>query len=362
MDDRAKPASKGTVVISLAIVGYGYWGPNIVRIVRQTDHATLKICCDSNPQQLAVLSRKHPDVSTTLDFQDVLDDPAIQAVILATPISTHHALAKQALLHGKHVLVEKPMTDRLEDAVELNELASVNRLTLMVNHTFLYSPPIIKIREIIQSGELGKVFFINMMRVNLGMHSSRSNVIWDLGAHDLSILSYWLNEQPSEIQAFGRDCIAKGVHDVAYLNMRFPSGPVVNVNVSWLSPSKYRNTIIVGSRKMLVFDDTRNEEKIKIYDRGIDVKPPDSFGEFQLTYRTGDIVIPALESKEPLSDMIAHFIDCVMHHKKPRSDGQNGLDVVRTLHFAMKSLRENSGVQYLSDPWLAASESAMKVI
>lgn len=351
-----------TDAVSVGVVGYGYWGPNLVRVIQQMDHASLRICCDANPSRLAALSRKYPGSLATLHYRDVLDDPVVQAVILATPIETHYPLAKQALLRGKHVLVEKPMTNRLEHAVELNELARRNQLVLMVNHTFLYSPPVIKIREIIRTGELGEIYFINMTRVNLGIHSSRSNVIWDLGAHDLSILLYWLDEFPSEIQAFGRDCVQADVHDVAYLNMRFPSGPIANVNVSWLSPGKYRSTVIVGSRKMLVFDDTRSEEKIKIYDRGIDMKPPEGFGEYQLTYRTGDIISPHLDTREPLYEMASHFVDCVSARKTPQTDGQNGLDVVRALHLAIKSLQENGRTQGGTPRWADRGEKLIGIV
>jgi predicted dehydrogenase len=261
----------------------------------------------------------------------------IDAVLIATPISTHYQLARQALLSGKHVFVEKPLADNSAKARELARLAQAVNRKLMTGHTFVYSPPVIKIRELIDSGELGELLYLSFSRVNLGLYQKDVDVIWDLAVHDVSILLYWLAEFPSNASSFGRSCVQKQKRDVAYLWFQFASGPVSSCEVSWLSPQKMRRTCVVGSRRMVVYDDTEPSEKIKIYDRGVILREPQSFGEFQLTYRMGDVHAPYLENTEPLLTEVEHFFDCIENCATPRTDGKFGTDVVAAIELAINS-------------------------
>ena len=268
----------------------------------------------------------------------MLADSAIEAVLIATPISTHYALAKAALEAGKHVFVEKPMTADPLEARELVELAAATKRTLMVGHTFVFSPPVRKVKDLIVSGELGEIYFITTQRVNLGLHQSDVSVVWDLAPHDLSILYYWLDEAATSVSVNGRGCIVPATPDVAFIDLKFPSGVVAQVLVSWLSPVKLRRTVVVGSRKMLVYDDTENVEKVKIFDHGVDYKEPDDFGEFQLSYRTGDILAPKLSAVEPLYLEAQHFVESIVTHTEPITSGEVGRRVVASLWAAEASL------------------------
>ena len=278
----------------------------------------------------------------TATYDEVLADPCVGAIVIATPISTHHALAKAALEAGKHVFVEKPMTADTAQACELVALAAARGLTLMVGHTFVFSPPVRKVKQIIAAGDLGDIYFVTTQRVNLGLHQKDVSVIWDLAPHDLSILYYWLDEVAESLSVTGRACIAPGIPDVAFINLRFPSGIVAEIQASWLSPVKLRRTIVVGSKKMLVYDDTENVEKVKIFDHGVDFKEPEDFGEFQLSYRTGDIVAPKINGAEPLWLESEHFVHCVRTGETPLTDGLAGVRVVASLEAAQASLDAGS--------------------
>jgi predicted dehydrogenase len=272
---------------------------------------------------------------------------------IATPISTH-SLAKDALLAGKHVFVEKPMTSTAATAAELASLAETSGLILMVGHTFVFSPPVRRVKDIIDSGELGKILFVTSSRVNLGLHQRDVSVIWDLAPHDLSILQYWLEETPSTVAVAGRACINPGIPDVAFVNLRFPSGVLAELQVSWLSPVKLRRTVVVGSQKMLLYDDTENVEKVKIFDHGVDFKDPETFGEYQLSYRTGDIVSPKIAGTEPLFLEASHFLDCLETGQRPITDGRAGLAVVASLEAAEECLRNGASwhqVDALGSEW-----------
>jgi predicted dehydrogenase len=300
--------------------------------------AQVKWVCDSRPERLEKASARYPSVSTTTDLREVLDDPAVDGVLIATPIGTHYALAMEALRAGKHVFVEKPMAMTVVQCDEMCEAAEAAGLTLMVGHTFVYSPPVRLVKGILDSGELGEVRFITCSRVNLGLHSKEVSVVWDLAPHDLSILAYWLGETPLSVQAMGRSCVIKGIPDVAFLNVRYSSGIVAELEVSWLSPVKLRRTVIVGSKKMLMYDDTESVEKVKIFDQGVDYKDPETFGEFQLSYRTGGIYSPKVDNTEPLFVEASHFIDCVANGTPPLTDGTSGRLVVAALEAAQASL------------------------
>lgn len=325
----------------VAVVGYGYWGPNLLRNYLQCRDAEVKWVCDRDGSRLSKAKSQYRDVRTTSDYQEVLDDPQVDAVVIATPISTHHALASQALLAGKHVFVEKPMTSSTADAEDLIALADAQERTLMTGHTFEYSPPVIKIKEIIDSGELGDIYFVTSSRVNLGLHQNDVSVIWDLAPHDFSILFYWLGEEPVKLSAFGKSCLEDAQPDIAFVNLAFPSGVVAEMQLAWLSPVKLRRTIIVGSRKMLLYDDTESVEKIKVFDHGVDMAETGSYGEYQLQYRTGDILSPRIDTFEPLAAEANHFIECIREGCTPKTDGRSGLRVVRALEAAEASLQWN---------------------
>jgi predicted dehydrogenase len=329
---------------TIGLIGYGYWGPNLLRNYTESASATVKWVCDVDPAQLAKAAIRYPSVTPTKSLDDVIGDPEVDAVLIATPISSHHALAMQALRAGKHVFVEKPMATSVEECDEMCAAADEAGLVLMVGHTFVYSPPVRAVRRILESGELGEVYFITCSRVNLGLHQKDVSVVWDLAPHDLSILEYWLGEVPVSVQAMGRSCINNGIPDVAFLNVRYASGIVAELQVSWLSPVKLRRTIIVGSKKMLMYDDTESVEKVKIFDQGVDYKDPETFGEFQLSYRTGDIYAPRIESQEPLCIEAAHFIECVATGARPITDGVAGRSVVAALEAAQRSLDDAASI------------------
>ena len=327
--------------IGIGIVGYGYWGPNLVRNYLECQDCTIRWVCDKSEIQLKKLRKKHPYLKTSQSFQTLIDDEQTDAIILATPITTHYSLAKAALLKGKHVFVEKPLAHSSKKAQELSSIAETEGRVLMVGHTFLYSPPVIKVGEIIKSGELGKIHYISSSRVNLGLHQRDASVIWDLAPHDFSILFYWLGEEPSDISVFGKACVKPGIADIAFVNLSFPSGIVAEVQLSWLSPVKLRRTVVVGSKKMLLYDDTEGVEKVKVFDHGVNFVDPQSYGEYQLSYRTGDIVAPRLESYEPLYAEANHFLECIETGKQPRTDGDCGVKVVKALELADACLQEN---------------------
>jgi predicted dehydrogenase len=323
-------------MIKVGLIGLGYWGPNLARVFQQTPMCELAACCDLDAKKLQKLSRQYPQVRTFNKAQDLFDSD-VDAVAIATSISTHYELARQALLSGKHVFVEKPLTDDSEKALALAEMATKLGRTLMAGHTFIYSPPVVRVKDLISSGALGELRYLSFSRVNLGLYQKDVDVIWDLAVHDVSILLYWLGAEPVQAFSFGRSCVQQSKYDVAFLSFRFDSGVIASVEVSWLSPQKMRRTCIVGSERMVVYDDTEPSEKIKIYDRGVTLHPPGTFGEFQLTYRSGDMVAPSLENTEPLLTEVEHFLHCIASGETPRTDGQFGAAVVRAVEMAAHS-------------------------
>jgi predicted dehydrogenase len=334
---------------TVALVGYGYWGPNLLRNYMELPQAQVKWVCDPRPEALEKAVTRYPSVRATTDFEDVLTDPDVEAVLVATPITTHHPLAKAALEAGKHVFVEKPIAASATQAAELAELADAADLTLMVGHTFVYSPPVRKVKQIIDSGDLGEIRFVTSQRVNLGLHQKDVSVIWDLAAHDLAILDYWLGngqtgprDEIASVSVTGRACVRQNVPDIAFVNLRFRSGVVALVHVSWLSPVKLRRTVVVGSKKMVLYDDTKPDEQVRLYDHGVDFPEPSTFGEFELSYHTGDIIAPRLDTSEPLRVEAEHFLECVESGDRPLSDGAAGLRVVRVLEAAEQSLNSDS--------------------
>jgi predicted dehydrogenase len=339
--------------IGVGIVGCGYWGPNLVRNLVEIRRSGPLTICDLKPERLVKLKQRYSNIATTTSYRDLLNSPQVEAVVVATPLSTHYPLAEAALLAGKHTFVEKPFTATAAQARRLIELARERHLVLMVGHTFTYAPAVRKISELIRAGELGTVYYISSTRVNLGLHQKDVSVIWDLAPHDLSMLFTWLGEAPIQVSAVGRDYVQPGIPDVAFVDLVFGSGAIAHVQVSWLAPSKLRNTTIVGSRRMIVYDDTENFEKVKIFDKGVAYRDPQSFGEFQLSYRSGDIISPALDTFEPLQAEMEDFLDSIALGRRPQSDGEAGLNVVRVLEAAEQSIRNGGQLVYLEwDPEL----------
>ena len=323
--------------VRTAVVGLGYWGPNLVRNLQELPAADLATVCDLRPELLAKTARRYPGVATTTSFQEVLADEAIEAVCIATPVTTHHPLALQALAAGKHVFIEKPMAASGEQARELVAAAVDAGRVVMPGHTFLYSPPVNTIRELIAAGELGDIYFISTSRVNLGLHQPDASVVWDLAPHDFSILRYWLEETPVTVTALSRGCVMPATPDVAFINLDYGSGIVAHAELSWLSPSKLRRTTIVGSQKMVVYDDTSNEP-VRVFDSGVTLPDPQTFGEYRLTYRTGDIVSKHVAPAEPLLLEMSDFCDAIRTGSTPRSSAAVGIDVVRMMEAVDVSL------------------------
>lgn len=324
--------------IRVAAVGCGYWGPNVIRNLDTIDGFELRCICDADPVRLASVGARYPHVRTTTDIAGVFADPTVDAIYLATPVSTHFGLVRRALEGGKHVLVEKPLATVVEQAEELARLATSRGLTLMVGHTFVFSPPVRKVKEVIDAGLLGPIYYVETTRVNLGLFQKDVSVLWDLGPHDVSILNFWLGEVPKSVSARGRSYLGEALEDVAFVTLEYPSGILAQVQISWLAPSKLRRTSIVGTERMVVYDDVEPVEKVKIFDRGID-RQPASFGEFQLTYRSGDIVSPRLDTTEPLYLECAHWLECIRTGREPDASPRSGVDVVRVIAAAERSMR-----------------------
>src|SRR5581483_6934097 len=299
--------------------------------------AEIVAACDLDAARLERIGRRYPALALTRSYDELLERDDVEAIAVATSVSTHHRLALAALEAGKHAFVEKPLAASSAEAEQLLETASELGLTLMPGHTFLYSPPVNLVKRLIDAGELGDIYFVSTSRVNLGLHQSDASVVWDLGPHDFSILRYWLGESPVEVAATARACIVPGTPDVAFVSIRHAGGTVGHVELSWLAPSKLRRTAVVGSQKMVVYDDT-SSEPVRVFDSGVNLPDPGSFGEYGLTYRTGDIVSPRVDVKEPLALELQDFCRAVREVCDPRSSAQLGLDVVRTLEAVDRSL------------------------
>jgi predicted dehydrogenase len=326
--------------LRIAVVGLGYWGPNLVRNLHEIEDVRVAYVCDRDPVALEKIGRRFPGPACTTNFDDVLADETVDAVVIATPVTTHFPLAQAALENGKHVFIEKPLAASAAEGAALLELAERKSLVLMPGHTFLYSPPVNMIRDLIAAGELGDIYFVSTSRVNLGLHQPDVSVAWDLGPHDFSILRYWLEETPSYVSALARGCVIPSIPDVAFINLEFPGGSVGHVELSWLAPSKLRRTTIVGSRKMIVYDDTATEP-VRLFDSGVNLRDPETFGEYKLTYRTGDILSPHVPAAEPLLLEMLDFCESIRTHAVPRSSAQLGLDVVRMIEAVDASLERN---------------------
>ena len=321
----------------VAVVGLGYWGPNLLRVLADKPEAQVRWICDLDRERLNRYRRRYPSVRITSHIERVLADPGVDTVIIATPVNTHYALAAQALEAGKHVFVEKPLAPSSELADDLAAMAAERGRILMCGHTFVYSPPVRAIKRMLEAGQLGDIYFISSSRVNLGLHQRDVSVIWDLGPHDFSILLYWLSEMPTTVRAVGRDSIVPGIADVAFVTMTFASGIVANVELSWLAPSKLRRTVLVGSERMVTYDDGA-VEPVRLFDSGVVYKDPETFGEYHLSYRSGDIVSPKIESQEPLGLELGDFLQAIRSGETMEYHTALARSVVRIVEAADRSL------------------------
>jgi predicted dehydrogenase len=325
---------------TVGVVGLGYWGPNLLRVLTEMGDVRVKWVCDLDAVRLERIQRRYPGVTSTRRVEDLLADPEVDAVFLATPVFTHFDLASRSLRAGKHTFVEKPLAPSSELAEDLRRLADEGDLRLMCGHTFIYSPAVRALKRMLERGELGTVFFVSSSRVNLGLHQPDVSVVWDLGPHDFSILLYWLDELPTSVRAIGRDSIVRGIPDVAFVTLAFPSGILASVELSWLAPSKLRRTVVVGSEKMVVYDDGTSEP-LRVFDHGVVYRDPESFGQYQLSYRTGDILSPKIETYEPLGAELTDFVSALRSGASLDWQAMLGKNVVRVTEAADQSL--NSG-------------------
>ncbi|MBN9393031.1 MAG: Gfo/Idh/MocA family oxidoreductase [Chloroflexi bacterium] len=333
-------------MINVGIIGCGYWGAKHARVVSESAQACLHSVADLDPEKVKAITTKYDTVRGLTDFQALLDDPEIQAVIIATPASTHYNLARQALAAGKHVMVEKPLSVYPQECQQLIDLANQEKLTLMVGHTFEYHPRVEALRKLIRSNELGDLYYLDAARLNLGLYQRDVNVIHDLSPHDISIMIYVLEKRPIEVATRGYSIVHGGVVDLAYIEYRFDNGLVANSRVSWLAPKKVREMTVVGSKKMVVYDDIDDANPIQLFEKGI--VPPhetEKFGDWKFAYQYGEAVSVPVRGEEPLKTEIEHFIDCLKTGKKPLTDGINGRTVVSVLHAAQLSLRNNGRPQ-----------------
>jgi predicted dehydrogenase len=342
LDGAARASVPAIDPVNIAVVGLGYWGPNLVRNLHELPEADVGYICDPREGALESVARRYPGIPGVRAYETVLEDAAVEAVAVATPVATHFELALRALDAGKHVFIEKPLAASSAEALQLIDVARERGLVLMPGHTFLYSPPVDTIRSLIRSGELGDIYFISMSRVNLGLHQSDVSVAWDLGPHDFSILRYWLSETPQRVSAISRSCVIPSVPDVAFIDLEFPSQTIAHVELSWLAPSKLRRTTVVGSQKMVVYDDT-STEPVRVFDSGVVLPNPETFGEYRLTYRTGDIVSPQVSAAEPLYLELGDFCTAIRTGASPRSSAELGLDVVRMIEAVDASLAGGGG-------------------
>ena len=326
-------------MIKVGVIGYGYWGPNIVRNLHALDSTRVETVCDKSEAALSRVRKSYPAMKTCTDSSEILTSPTIDAVAVVTPVWTHYELAKAALQNGKHVFVEKPFTSNSKQAEELIELAARKNLTIMVDHTFLFTGAVRKIRELTESGALGDLYYYDSLRVNLGLFQHDVSVIWDLAPHDLSIMDHVIKGDPEAVVATGEKHL-NGVEDVAYMTIYFPGSVIAHINVNWLSPVKIRMTLIGGQKKMVVWNDLVADEKIRVYDKGVQIASGDGIRDLLVNYRTGDMWAPQVQQLEALHVELDYFADCIMNHKVPFNDGHAGLRVVRMLEAAEMSIQK----------------------
>lgn len=333
---------RGIKMVNLAVVGCGYWGPNLIRNFKSASDCCVVLVCDKDHERLKHIQKINPDIRTTTDFQQVLEFQSIDAVVIATTVNSHYPLARKSLEAGKHTFIEKPMAMSESECRELIALAERSNLTLMVGHTFIYNPAVRTIKELLSSGEIGEVMYINSRRMNLGLIQNDINVAWDLAPHDISIILYLLDERPISVNCQGKSHIKPGVEDVISIELNFENESFATIQGSWIDPKKIREMTIVGSKKMITYDDIEPLEKVKIYDKCIEVPMhSDTFAEWQYSYHYGGMQAPFIKQVESLKVECQHFIDCIRTARKPETDGYAGLQVVEILEAATKSLKAN---------------------
>jgi predicted dehydrogenase len=326
--------------INIGVIGCGYWGPNLLRNFAENESAQLRWMCDLDEPLLASMSRRYPMAQTTTDYRVIVNDPAVDAVAVVTPVATHYAIAKELLRAGKHVLLEKPLAATVQEAEELCELAEQNQRTLMVDHTFVYTGAVRRMKEIVNSGDLGELLYFDSVRINLGLFQRDINVLWDLAPHDLSIMDYLIDRQPRAITALGSSHIERGIENIAYLVMLFPDEFIAHFHFNWLAPVKIRRTMIAGSSKMVLYDDIEPTEKVRVYDKGVTAsRSRETDYQTLVSYRTGDVWAPKLDSTEALHYVVAEFLDSIRESRPSLTDGHAGLRVVRLLEAAQRSMK-----------------------
>jgi predicted dehydrogenase len=335
--------------IKVGVVGCGYWGPNLIRNFRSLPDCNLKLMCDISESRLKHLRSLYPEVEGETDFNHVLNGAGVDAVVIATAVRFHYSMAKASLLAGKHTFIEKPMAASAQECEELIEIARKNGLILMIGHTFLYSPAVRKIKEIVDKGDIGEIRYICARRLNLGLFQKDINVAWDLAPHDISIIQYIMGEQPIAVNCQGSAHVTPGIEDVTTMWLSFEKQRTAIIQSSWLDPRKVREMTIVGSRRMIVYDDVAPQEKLRIFDARVE-RPPhyDTFAEFHYAYHYGDIYAPYLKQEEPLKTECQHFLDCINHGTVPLTSGQKGLELVRILEASSQSLKRGGGPVELS--------------
>jgi predicted dehydrogenase len=349
--------------LGIGVVGCGYWGPNLIRNFYGLPDCELKAICDLDIKRLNHLKSLYPKVEVSTDFQQIVSRPDIDALVIATSAPSHYPMAKQALEAGKHVFIEKPMATSSAQCDELVAMAAAADLTLMVGHTFLYSSPVRRIKEIIAKGDIGDIRYISARRLNLGLFQRNINVTWDLAPHDISIILYIVGMLPSSVNCQGNSHVTKGIEDVTSLCINFDSGVFATVQNSWLDPRKVREMTIVGSRRMIVYDDVQPLEKVRIYDTRVETPPHyDTFAEFQYSYHYGDSYIPYVKQEEPLKVECQHFLECIRTRKRPITDGVHGSHVVRILEAASHSLRDNGSPIKFEHPAATPEKAAAKLV
>jgi predicted dehydrogenase len=346
-------------MVNFGVIGYGYWGPNLVRNLFEVAETQVIAVSDMREDRLSLVTSRYPSVAVTTDFHLLLNNPRIDAIAIATPVSTHYDLALQALRSGKHVMVEKPMTSTSEQALHLIEEATRRNLTLMVDHTFVYTSAVRKIKDIVTSGKLGDILYYDSTRINLGLFQRDVDVIWDLTVHDLAIMDYILPSAPCAVAATGINHVFGGTENLAYITMFFEENLIAHVNVNWLSPVKVRRTLVGGNKQMIVYDDMEPSEKVKVYDKGITINPTsDSLYKAMVGYRSGDMFAPQLDVSEALKVEIQHFAECVQTGAEPITGGHSGLRVVRILESASRSMKQRGRLVELAPDGLALSRGA----
>jgi len=334
-------------MIRAAVIGVGYWGPNIVRNFMMEPNIDLKYCADLNQERLMYIKKIYPTIETTLNYEEIVLKSDVDLVAICTPVYTHYEIAKKALEAGKHVFIEKPMTSTTNQAIELVNLAEQKNLHIFVDHTFIFTGAVQKIKELIDSGGLGELYYFDSVRINLGLFQHDINVIWDLAPHDISIMQYLLSVKPQAVGATGSDHLNNGLEDVAYLTVYYPDKLIAHIHVNWLSPVKIRQTLLAGSKKMIVWDDNQPSEKVRIYDKGIElIETKDQVYKTLIQYRTGDMYCPKIDDTEALRKETQNIVNCLLKGEKPLVNGQDGFMVVKILEASQESIK-NKGKEII---------------